>query len=95
MAQLLLYCLAGIGAGIIATQIIIPIIKGLMYATGYTLFTWWKWNPTRVKKVPLLAIKQSFKAFIEGFVLYFDYGNTEHITSGKKRWYPYFRFERL
>lgn len=84
-----------IGIAFVVYYFIIPLSKCTMFALGFTLFTWWKWNIDKVLKHPLLAIKASVKCFLDGVVMFCDYGNTQHITSGKKRWTPYFKYERL
>lgn len=84
-----------IGWAFIVYYFIIPLTRCMLFALGFTLFTWWKWSIGKVLKHPLLAVKTSVKCFLEGVVMFCDFGTIQHITSGKKRWTPYFNYERL
>lgn len=97
LMNLILYPLALIGLYIIIKEFIIPIADGILYATGYTIFSLIQTNWKKVSFKPFRFLKVVlwnwwFCEIIERII---GFGKTKNITRGDMRWTPYFKYENL
>lgn len=97
LINVIIYPLALVGLYLTIKEFIIPIVDGILYATGYTIFSLIQTNWKSVPPKPFRFIKIVlwhwwFCEIIERITAF---GKTENITRGDIKWTPYFKYENL
>jgi len=91
----LIYILASIGITTIVYFILLPTLKMLFYATGYTGLMLHNTNWEKAKHAPVKFIFAVFRWFWRGIVDHFmPIGKITQVSSGNWIYKPYFHYEK-
>jgi hypothetical protein len=84
-----------IGVAWITYYILFPLIDGIIFSLGFTIFKILNIDPSKAVKHPLILFKYIIKNFIHGFIEKTCYYDT--LVQCKTEtwvWKPYFHYER-
>lgn len=94
--MILLYITSLIGVVWLVYNFLIPILDGIVFASGYTIFELLRIIPGKVIRHPVGVSIFILKTFINGFIIRTcEYGTTTQIKNDKWIWKPYFSYKRI
>ncbi len=85
-----------IGVAWIVYYILFPLIDGIIFAFGFTIFYILNLDPSKAVKHPLILFKYIIKYFILGFITKTcDYDTLVQCKTDTWIWKPYFHYKRI